>query len=388
MHTLWKERRDALTVRSATHTVDLINLATAPTPQRLDDFGRDASAAWYARVTATRQRHAAAAAAARETAEHDWLPSDDDDDTTTEKRRRQLRDETIRNSRLIFADVLLDFCDYKRIAERFEGWKRTHRRSYLDTFAGDSLRRILQPSVRLDILDWNPLEDGAQNFEEADWAAYLVEYGVLDGQDDAEDPDNNLVPYLVDEVVVPKLAGIVEFVWNPLSHKQSKRAKDHVTTLLEYPIQENMKVLFAALVSRLKQVVLARTALPTFTQVGEVTPEHEAAAGDLLEGDLQVVKSVVFWADLLNLATIQELSLKVVCERMLQSPMMTRAEHAIGWHERIAAVLPSAWFTPQGTPNARQYLDPVSKSLLSQSSATTNAAEAQRVLAVRDHYSL
>lgn len=38
-------------------------------------------------------------------------------------------------------------------------------------------------------------------------------YGVTD---DAEDPDDMLVPELVELVVVEKLAGLMEFVWNPM----------------------------------------------------------------------------------------------------------------------------------------------------------------------------
>jgi len=48
-----------------------------------------------------------------------------------------------------------------------------------------------------------------------------LRYGVTD---DTEDPDDMLVPELVELVLVEKLAGIMEFIWNPLSSQQSSRA--------------------------------------------------------------------------------------------------------------------------------------------------------------------
>jgi hypothetical protein len=387
MHTLWKLRRDELTARDAEHVADLIALATAPAPRRLDEFGRDTLVAARARLLARCQRTAASAAVK----DHDWLPSDDegpDADTTEAVQHRHLCDDVVQNSKRIFADVLLDFSDYRRIADRFQEWKATHRGSYGDSFAGESLRKILQPSIRLEVLDWNPLENGIPDFEQADWAAHLVEYGVLNGKDDPDDQDNNLVPHLVDEVVVPKLAGIMEFVWNPLSYRQSKRAKEHVTTMLEYPIQDNMKLLFAAIVSRLKQVVAARLAFPAAPQIGPITPEQEAAAVELLEGDLQVLHTTVYWADLLNLDTIQELCMQVVCDRMLTAPLMQRpaCPEPIEWHERIAATLPSSWFSPQSRAGAaKTAVRPIIESLGSLGRQAA-AAEAQRITTIKRHY--
>lgn len=58
----------------------------------------------------------------------------------------------------MFEDVHNEFCSLEIIKERFEKWKSTDSASYSQAFVGLCLPKLFAPFVRLQMLDWNPLE--------------------------------------------------------------------------------------------------------------------------------------------------------------------------------------------------------------------------------------
>lgn len=98
------------------------------------------------------------------------------------------------------------------------------------------MRKIFSPLVRLGLLNWNPLESDCAEFESLTWFTDLMMYGVVAGEEDSEDPDNFLVPDLIEHILLVKLSGVLEFVWDPLSVRQTDRAVALLHQLMDdYP---------------------------------------------------------------------------------------------------------------------------------------------------------
>jgi hypothetical protein len=55
-------------------------------------------------------------------------------------------------------DVIEDFYNFDIIKSKFEEWRLKYPSSYEDAYVSLSLPKIFSPLVRLELLDWNPLE--------------------------------------------------------------------------------------------------------------------------------------------------------------------------------------------------------------------------------------
>ena len=58
----------------------------------------------------------------------------------------------------LFEDVVGDFSSVKEILSRFELWKFGFSESYQDAYMGLCLPKLLAPFIKLELLQWNPLE--------------------------------------------------------------------------------------------------------------------------------------------------------------------------------------------------------------------------------------
>jgi hypothetical protein len=148
---------------------------------------------------------------------------------------------------------------------------------------GESLQKILAPLVRFELLEWNPLEAECRDFLEMGWVEHLSEYGLAEGADalDDGDPDSNLVDNLVEDAVLPKLSGMCEKVWDPSSVRETAGLLLVVRQLLAdfehtvNPAREPTRVLFTAIVTRLREACTewsSRPAVPQGTLSVTVTP--------------------------------------------------------------------------------------------------------------------
>ncbi len=61
----------------------------------------------------------------------------------------------------VFEDVRNEFSSLEIIKERFEKWKFTHPASYSQAYMGLCLPKLFTPFVRLQMLDWHPVEVSA-----------------------------------------------------------------------------------------------------------------------------------------------------------------------------------------------------------------------------------
>ena len=67
-------------------------------------------------------------------------------------------DRIMAESQLVFEDVVEDYHAISFILGRFQRWKFRHGESYREAYISLCLPKLLGPLVRLQLLDWNPLE--------------------------------------------------------------------------------------------------------------------------------------------------------------------------------------------------------------------------------------
>jgi hypothetical protein len=60
--------------------------------------------------------------------------------------------------RVVFSDVVDEFCTIRDVASRFENWRSTDSVAYREAYVSLCLPKVLGPLVRLKTLMWNPLQ--------------------------------------------------------------------------------------------------------------------------------------------------------------------------------------------------------------------------------------
>ncbi len=58
----------------------------------------------------------------------------------------------------IFGDVAEDFYNINVIKERFQTWKSLNLSTYKNAYVLLSLPKLFSPLIRIELIDWNPLE--------------------------------------------------------------------------------------------------------------------------------------------------------------------------------------------------------------------------------------
>lgn len=110
----------------------------------------------------------------------------------------------------VFSDVIEDFSSLSSILERFESWRQTDFTAYSEAYASLVLPKIVGPILRLQILSWDPFNSNCSDLEQYHWMKTLMTYGLTSSETEETlraDPDINLVPAIVDKIIILKLKG-------------------------------------------------------------------------------------------------------------------------------------------------------------------------------------
>ncbi|NXL90441.1 GCFC2 factor, partial [Alectura lathami] len=115
-------------------------------------------------------------------AHHEGMSSDDELTAEEGAEFQKSKDNILEDSRKIFEDVHADFCDIRKILLKFQEWKEKFPDSYCDAYISFCLPKLLNPLIRVQLLNWNPLEVGMifqRNFtdvEEMPWFRAVEEF--------------------------------------------------------------------------------------------------------------------------------------------------------------------------------------------------------------------
>ena len=266
--------------------------APAAAAAELDEFGRDPSLARGRRMKERAARRLRTAERRRETyrgggggqqaaaVENLWT-SDESDGEVAEYRK--IRQELKREEAQLMADVKSEYKDVTRIYARLLEWRAAFPRQYREAYVGMSLPRLLAPAVRLQLLDWEPLADG-KSLEEMQWVTALFQQQErareAGGEGGVDEEDDELIPKIVAQVVVPKVAKVLEHAWDAGSTASTTHAVGLVQDVVVYVLDsapDSVKALCATICGKL-EAELARLA----TALGPARERDDTREGDAL----------------------------------------------------------------------------------------------------------
>lgn len=159
---------------------------------------------------------------------------------------------------LVLADVVPEFAKVSTARVPFERWKRELPDTYVNAYCSMSLPEIFGPYVTLQMVLWDPLasdkkggvdsaSSGGDFLERFEWYNSLMEetpessqelHQNVDGTPIAPppDPDENLVPKLIQSSVLPLVLRAIREQWDPYSKQQSSALWGVVDELIVFQV--------------------------------------------------------------------------------------------------------------------------------------------------------
>ena len=359
VHVLWKERADGLVARRQLDYADALLVMTGDPRKRKageEDTQRERRMLnkrhRREKMIAQATPHAAQQQAQQAQQQNPVGEATDDDESPADvEKRRFSQAQIILESKDILSDVVDDFAGVKQVAGKFQDWKFNFGKSYGETFAGESLRKILTPLVKLQLLEWNPLEGKGGELVEMPWFQDLEEYGLRqDEEADDSDPDQlKLVQDMVELAVLPKLTGIAEHVWDPLSSSQSALLQEQIRDLIDNfshavtTQRQATQVLFTKVVKRIRRLATEFAELAAFGPLS-VAQAQSTFVQQALVDELKFVKTVLSWAGLIKESTLQGIVLGHVVGRVLATIRSLPPAAKVDRIAQVVRAMPRAWF--------------------------------------------
>ncbi|KAL3131084.1 hypothetical protein ABBQ38_000395 [Trebouxia sp. C0009 RCD-2024] len=248
-------------------------------PEKLDEFGRDENVElreeMSRRAHKRQNQYRSVPAQPQGAAEERWGDATTDESDSEVTHYRSKRAEALEASASVFADASEEYGSLAAVKHRLEQWKQQQPGAYADAYMSLTVPAVMAPFVRLELLQWDPLLGGSAGFDSQSWYKHLFEYG-LNGDPstsgNGSDPDEELIPRLVTQLVLPLAAHSLQHAWNPFSRRSTAAAKAMLEDLLIYvpPEEAKLQDLLYTVRQRLERAV-ASTRLPPWPAAATAT---------------------------------------------------------------------------------------------------------------------
>ncbi|XP_073530191.1 intron Large complex component GCFC2-like [Phyllobates terribilis] len=277
--------------------------------------------------------------------------SDDELLPDQEREYRQNREDLLLLGKPIFEDVHEDFCRIKNILSKFHEWRDRYPETYYDAYISLCIPKLLSPLVRTELIGWNPLQDITQ-LEPMSW--YRDTDDFCFGQDEHEnnkegDPDHKVLTAVIEKTVIPKVSGLVDHVWDPMSSAQTGRllhfCKTHV---LGDEKSKSVQDLVGCLVSRIKKVLEDDVFIPLYPKrlLEDRNSPHYRFQERRFWSAVKLFGNILQWDGFLQEEILQELSLDKLLNRYLLLVLLNAEPGAelVNKCHKIVEYLPLSWF--------------------------------------------
>ncbi|KAH8369131.1 hypothetical protein KR009_002447 [Drosophila setifemur] len=251
-----------------------------------------------------------------------------------------------------FEDVTDDFCKIELILMKFFAWRKTDMASYQDAFVSLCLPKVLAPLVRHELILWSPLLDEYADIETMRWYQACMLYACQPEETVEQlknDPDVNLVPVLIEKIVLPKVAALVTECWDPLSTTQTLRLVGFINRLgREFPLSgtnKQLNKLFESIMERMRSALENDVFIPIFPkQVQEAKTsffQRQFCSG------LKLFRNFLSWQGILADKLLRELAIGALLNRyLLMALRVCTPNDAINKAYIIVNTLPTVWLLP------------------------------------------
>lgn len=293
----------------------------------------------------------------------------------------------------LLKDASEEFSTLRAVKRRAEEWKRTHLNSYKNTYMSLSVPSLFAPFVRLELIGWSPLFPAKglsipTALDDMSWYKELFDYGLIDGKMEENDEDANLLPNIVQNIILPIAEEAVEKWWEPRNVTQSKALASTLKDIFVYiePSEnEDSKEVLMMLQRRLKrgaEECVVPTYSPIVTACSATARSHAAAQFHL---SLDVIRSCLAFDSILDRLVLQRIIAEVlVADRIVPYVrlLLVDAAECARALTQTADALPEEWL--RAAPKGVEALKEIAQSLVqSAQHGDTQTKESAQKLAIR-----
>ncbi|KAB1256846.1 GC-rich sequence DNA-binding factor 2 [Camelus dromedarius] len=306
------------------------------------------------------------------------------------------RGDILQDRKKIFEDVHDDFCNIQNILLKFQQWREKFPDSYYEAFVSLCIPKLLNPLIRFQLIDWNPLkscksrlcvtsravqcsqdknqaypwESGRINYnldnfiykfdsiglKQMPWFTSIGEFMESSMKDAGKEDssDRKILSAVINKIVIPRLTDFVEFIWDPLSTSQTRSLITQCRTILEEhstcenEVSKGKQDILKSIGSRMKKSIEDDVFIPLYPKSAvenRASPHSKFQERQFWSG-LKLFHNVLLWNGLLPEGTLRELGLGKLLNRYLVTALLnaTPGPEVVKKCSQIAAYLPEEWF--------------------------------------------
>ncbi|XP_030902447.2 intron Large complex component GCFC2 isoform X2 [Melopsittacus undulatus] len=287
---------------------------------------------------------------------HEGMSSDDELTPTEINEFQKNKDNVLEDSRKVFEDVHADFCDIRKILLKFQEWKEKLPDSYCDAYISFCLPKLLNPLIRLQLMNWNPLENFTE-LEEMPWFKAIEEFSNAKAVSEStrdDDPDQEVLPRVIEKTILPKIAVFVESVWDPLSTSQTRNLVQLCNSIfVKQALSKNKRSqakedLMNVVVLRMKKSVEEDVFIPLYPKstMEDRSSPHSKFQDRRFWAAAKLLSNVFLWDGIVQEDTICDLGLSKLLNRYLLLNLLNtppEPDNIVKCH-KVVACLPERWF--------------------------------------------
>ncbi|NXV41217.1 GCFC2 factor, partial [Uria aalge] len=288
---------------------------------------------------------------------HEGMSSDDELTPTEVTEFQKSKDNVLEDSRKIFEDVHADFCDIRKILLKFQEWKEKFPDSYCDAYISFCLPKLLNPLIRAQLINWNPLEQNFTELEEMPWFRAIEEFSdaknVYETKRD-DDPDQEVLPRVIEKTILPKITGFVKNVWDPLSTSQTKNLVQLCKNVFEKQVLSKTECsrakedLMSTVVLRMKKSVEEDVFIPLYPK--STVEDKSSLCSKFQErrfwSAVKLLSNVLLWDGIVQEDTVRDLGLSKLLNRYLLLNLLNTPPGPANIEKcnKVVVCLPERWF--------------------------------------------
>ncbi|KAM9298162.1 intron Large complex component GCFC2 isoform 1-T1 [Morus bassanus] len=288
---------------------------------------------------------------------HDGMSSDDELSPTEVTEFQKSKDNVLEDSRKVFEDVHADFCDIRKILLKFQEWKEKFPDSYCDAYISFCLPKLLNPLIRVQLINWNPLEQNFTALEEMPWFRAIEEFSdaknVSESKRD-DDTDQEVLPRVIEKTILPKITAFVKSVWDPLSTSQTKNLVQLCNNIFEKQVLSKNECsrakedLINVVVLRMKKSIEEDVFIPLYPK--STVEDKSSLCSKFQErrfwSAVKLLSNVLLWDGIVQEDTVRDLGLSKLLNRYLLLNLLNTppGPDNIEKCNKVVACLPERWF--------------------------------------------
>ncbi|XP_029087944.1 GC-rich sequence DNA-binding factor 2 isoform X1 [Monodon monoceros] len=265
--------------------------------------------------------------------------------------------DILQDHKKIFEDVHDDFCNIQNILLKFQQWREKFPDSYYEAFISLCIPKLLNPLIRFQLIDWNPLKFDSIGLKQMPWFTAIEEFidGSMEDSKKEDSSDKKILSTVISKTIIPRLTDFVEFIWDPLSTSQttnlitqSRMIFEEHSTCENEVINKGKQDLLKPIVSRMKKAIDDDVFIPLYPESAvenRMSPHSKFQERQFWSG-LKLFRNILLWNELLPEDTLQELGLGKLLNRYLIIALLNAipGPDVVKKCNQIAACLPEKWF--------------------------------------------